>query len=175
MRMTEEKLQHLQEITGLRAGQAREALEQTQGDELEALEWLEQRGRIASAGLGYYSTAEKETQEAERLLPVMRRRSSRRVSDTPLSWGEKIWMFLVGNRLAAWNTKNQNQRFECPLGALLTLLVIAWYVVAAVLVLGWVLGWRYRMEGPQLGPEALRALLRRVFQLLHRLRRKGRK
>lgn len=170
MNLTEEKLRHLQDITGLDAERSREALAWAQGDELEALAWLEQKGSIASAGLGFYSTAEEKTRETNGLAPVFRRREIQRVSDTPLGWGERIWLFLVGNRLVAVQRRNRNRRIECPLGVLLALLVIAWYAVIGVLVVGLVLGWRYRLEGPQLGKERVNAVLRQVQDWL---RQKG--
>lgn len=169
MKLTQEKLDHLGQLTGLGADVCREALQRVNGDELEALEWLEQRGSIADAGLGRYSTAENKAQPGVVLTPMRSARRARRVSDTPLSLGEKLWLFFVGNRLVAWHRKDQSRRMECPLGALLTLLLIAWYVVAGVLLLGLVLGWRYRMEGPQLGADRLRALL---GESVNRMRRK---
>ena len=171
MKLTEEKREHLRQLTGLNPDVTREALEHSNGDELEALEWLEQTGRIPDSGLGYYSTAAEKAQPGVVLTPVRSSRTLPRFSDMPLTWGEKLWLFFVGNRLVAWHRKDQSRRMECPLGALLTLLLIAWYVVVGVLLLGFVLGWRCRMEGPQLGADRLKELLGKT---INRLRRKGR-
>jgi hypothetical protein len=172
MNLTEGKLTHLQQLTGLERTAAREALERCGGDELEALELLERRGSIADSGLGYYSTALDKAQPGVVLSPMRSVRRTRRVSETSLTLGEKIWMFFVVNRLVARNRRDRKNRIECPLGALLTLLIIAWYVVAGVLLLGLLLGWRYRMEGPQLGQDRIREL---VGETVNRLRRKGTK
>ena len=40
--------------------------------------------------------------------------------------------------------------------------------VAAVLALGFALGWRYRLEGPQLGEEHLREQFARLWNWLRR-------
>ena len=79
-----------------------------------------------------------------------------------------MWLFLVGNRLVAHKVEDPARRIECPLGALLALLVIAWYAVAAVLALGFALGWRYRLEGPQLGEKHLREQFARLWNWLRR-------
>ena len=168
MKLTEEKLRHLQEFTHLSEAAAREALEWANGDELEALEWLEQEGRIPAGSLRFYSTAEEGRQQIGTLVAVPGRRRAQKVSDTPMTWGERVWLFLVGNRLVAHKVEDPARRMECPLGALLALLVIAWYAVAAVLLMGFALGWRYRLEGPQLGEEHLRELLVRLWNWLSR-------
>jgi hypothetical protein len=168
VKLTEEKLRHLQQFTHLSEAAAREALEWANGDELEALEWLEQEGRIPAGSLGFYSTAEEGRQQKGTIVTVPGRRRAQKVSDTPLTWGERVWLFLVGNRLVAHKVEDPARRIECPLGALLALLVIAWYAVAAVLALGFALGWRYRLEGPQLGEEHLRELLARFLSWLSR-------
>ncbi len=159
MRLSEEKVEHLRALTGLDADRVRDALEVNQGDELETLLWMEQQGILNSAGLGFYSTAEKSAEGAGAMLPAQGRQVVKHVSEPPLDWGERIWLFLVGNRLIATKWNDSRRRIECPLGALLALLAIAWYVVAAVLLLGLLLGWRYRLAGPQLGADNLRALL----------------
>ncbi len=161
MRLTEEKVEHLCSLTGLDEEHIREALEENRGDELETLAWLERRGSVADAGLGFYSTAEQSGTGTGPLVPVQGRRALQRVSvsEPPLDWGERIWLFLVGNRLVATKRDDTRRRIECPLGALLALLVIAWYVVVVVLLAGLVLGWRYRLAGPQLGADKLRSLV----------------
>lgn len=171
VKLTEEKLGHLQQLTGLNPDVTRELLEQCKGDELEALEWLEQRGSIPDSGLGYYSTAEEKAQPGVVLTPMRSRKVVPQFSDMPLTLGERIWLFFVGNRLVARHRRDESRRIECPLGALVTLLIIAWYVVVGVLLLGLVLGWRYRMEGPQLGADRMKELLGKT---INRLRRKGR-
>lgn len=159
MRVSEEKVEHLCALTGLDEGLVRDALEGNQGDELETLVWLEQQGILISAELGFYSTAQESTEGAGAMLPAQSRQLVKHASEPPLDWGERIWLFLVGNRLIATKWNDSRRRIECPLGALLALLAIAWYVVAAVLLLGLLLGWRYRLAGPQLGADNLRALL----------------
>ena len=168
MKLTEEKLRHLQELTHLSEDVARDALEGTGGDELEALERLEQKGRIPAGSVGFYSTAEEGRKQTGTLSPLPGRRRAQKVSDTPMTWGERVWLFLVGNRLVAHKVEDRTRRIECPLGALLALLVIAWYAVAAVLALGFALGWRYRLEGPQLGEEHLREQFARLWNWLRR-------
>lgn len=157
MKVTEEKCARLCALTGLGADQILGALEHTQGDELRALLHLKELGLIADSGVKTYSTAEHSAASAHASKLLVRAGERGLQSVKSLRWWERVWLFLVGNRLVA--ERRENRRIECPLGALLALLVIAWHVVAAVLVLGWVLGWRYRFEGPDLGEERLKKLL----------------
>jgi hypothetical protein len=154
MKLTEEKIIHLQGLTGLNGDKARKILEQCGGDELEALLLLEKKGVIAQSSVGRYTTAESATEKRHFITPSSTRHRRERVSDEPLGWGEHIWMLLVGNRLVARHKEDASRRIECPLGALAALLVIAWHVVVVVLVLGLLTGWRYQLVGPQLAPLA---------------------
>lgn len=148
MEITTEKIERLCRLTGVFYFQAEDALREADGVLLDALALLEQQGLIESDGVGRYSTAGA-LQESE---PPRRRREPEPLPRPRnlrewLRWG---WGCLLNNRLEASRRDDPARQIQCPIGVLLVLLIIAWYAVVGVLALGMLLGWRYRLAGPQL-------------------------
>ena len=125
---------------------ARAALEACDGDLLDALVWLEQQGIIAAAGVCTYSTKDGVTVE-----PPSQREPDPEPSKERQNWLLTAWNWLVDNRLEAYQKDSNDRSMECPMAALLALLALAWWVVVLLLVVGFFLGWRYRLVGPNLG------------------------
>lgn len=149
MKQTAEKLQKLQNLAGVTEMQAREALNASNGDLLEGLLWLERMGIISDSGVGSYSTGGA----VPMVTPV---KEPEEAPPEPKSKGilakvKWCWRWLVNNRLEAYKKYNPSRQIQCPIGALIGLLCVAWYVVVLILIGGICLGWRYRLAGPQLG------------------------
>ena len=164
MKLTEEKIRQIQELTGVTPEQAEQALSAANGDGLEALLWLQQSHIIENAGVGYYSTAVTPTYGTGTHLPVQREPEEHRdeLPSTFTGWVQWIWRFLVSNRLEAYRKYDETRKIECPLGALIALLIIAWYVVVGVLMVGIFLGWRYRFAGPQMGGQKINRVVNQI-------------
>ena len=164
MKLTEEKKQRMQSLTGVTPGQAEQALNTAQGDELEALLWLEHNGIIESAGVGYYSTVGAVT-KGTNTTPAVQLAETQRQESSPATLMERLrwfWRLLVGNRLEAYRKYDPTRKIECPLGALIALVLIAWYVVVVVLMIGICLGWRYRFAEPQLGGQRINRVVNQI-------------
>lgn len=173
MKLTEEKRHRLQSLTGVTQKQAEEALHAANGDLLEALLWLEDAGFITSAGVGRYSTAGAPQSHQEGLPANQPNSSSLIPEDRPDSftgWLKWLWMFLISNRLEAYQKYDPSRQIQCPLGVLIALVIIAWYAVAGVLILGICLGWRYRLGGPQLGGRKLNSIVSQLDDLAEKAR-----
>lgn len=172
MKQTEEKLNRLQSLTGVTLHQAEAALHAAKGDLLEALIWLEDAGFITSAGVGRYSTAgapqppQEELSSAQAPSLLMPEKRPESVKD----WLKWLWMFLISNRLEAYKKYDPSRQIQCPMGVLIALVIIAWYAVAGVLILGICLGWRYRLAGPQLGGRKLNAIISQIDDLAEKAR-----
>lgn len=146
MSQIEQQVAHLCAHTGVSPLQARAALEACNGDLLDALVWLEQQGIIAAAGVYAYSTkdgvtAESPSQTTPESEPAPKKQN----------WLLIVWNWLVDNRLEAYQKGSDDRSMECPIAALLAMLALAWWVVALLLAVGFFLGWRYRLAGPNLG------------------------
>ena len=125
----EQQIERLCAHTGVSPEQARDALEACGGDLLDALVWLEQRGVIADAGVCTYSTKDGVTAEPP----------NQTAPESEPAQEKQNWL------------DSDDRSMECPMAALLALLALAWWVVALLLVVGFFLGWRYRLVGPNLG------------------------
>lgn len=137
MNITDEQIKRLMHYTRASAERAAAALKEADGDLLDALRILldEEASvddgrdpRLPPAGAG----------KGKKLEGVLRR----------------VWRFLVENRLEAYRP-GREQRIECPLAALLALLVLAWYALLFFMILGVCFGWRFRLAGPDLGKDSV--------------------
>lgn len=146
MSQMEQQIERLCAHTGVSPEQARAALEACGGDLLDALVWLEQQGIIADAGVCTYSTKDGVTAE-----PPNQTAPESEPAQEKQNWLVAAWNWLVDNRLEAYRKDSDDRSMECPMAALLALLALAWWVVALLLVVGFFLGWRYRLVGPNLG------------------------
>ncbi|MCD7829108.1 MAG: hypothetical protein LUG58_01590 [Clostridiales bacterium] len=149
MRITAEKLERLQALTGLPQEQARKALEAADGDLLESLLLLERAGLIADAEVGRWSTGGAETRLAPR--PARNADPQPGPQEKPEDLLRRCWHWLVYNRLEIYKKYDPSRQIRCPIGVLLGLLAVAWYVAAAALLIALCTGWRFRLAGPQLG------------------------
>lgn len=167
MKLNAEKIARLQELAGVTEIQAQEALNAANGDLLEALLWLERMGIIESAGVGSYSTVGTPPPEpVEEALVTVKEPKNKSV----LSMIQWVWQWLVNNRLEAYKKYDPTRQIQCPIGALIGLLCIAWYVVVACLIAGVCLGWRYRLAGPQLGKRKINNVVNWIDDLAEKAR-----
>jgi hypothetical protein len=167
MKQTEEKCARLRELTGVTEEQAREALNANQEDLLDSLLWLEKQGIIEHSGVGCWSTAGS-TQTEQRTEMVTTPPSQ--PPKTFTGWWKWLWSCLVNNRLEAYKKYDPTRQIQCPIGALLALVIIAWYVVAVILVVGIFMGWRYRLAGPELGKRNINEVVSWVDDLAEKAR-----
>lgn len=173
MNWTDDTLQKLINLTGVSREDAQAALEAADGDPLEALLWLERTGKCAHTGVGRYSTAAGETQDQPEPEEAADD-GGEPTLDAPSIEGWKDTLFhlfhlLVDNRLEAWHRDDPERVIQCPLAAALVLLLLNWWVVAGVLLLGLALHWRYRLVGPQMERGPGREAMDQALEWLSRL------
>ena len=146
MKVTREQIERLRDHAGVSYEDAQAALEASGGDQLDALVWLEQAGKIPSSGVhsctsGAWSEPEPGETGGEAAA-----------SPEPEPDGLRVlWKWLVDNRLEAYRRDNRARVLECPIAVLAALIFLAWWRVAILLVVGFFFGWRYRFVGPHLG------------------------
>lgn len=136
MQITEEQIRRLMHYARVSREEARQALEQADGDLLNALELLLDK---------------KQQEEAQKRCPAPPERPKDGSLTGILS---RILRFLVENRLEAC-LPGTERRIECPIVALIALLFLAWYALLFFVALGVCLGWRFHFVGPDLGKESV--------------------
>lgn len=155
---TLEQVSKLKEYADVSFADAKAALEATGGNLLDALLWLEQNGRIPAAQTAAYSTR---SEEPEPKAASAAQNRSPSPDEKDVDWGQKIKRFLLENRLEAYNRKS-GRDFEVPVGVCIILLVIAFWMVPALLIIGFFLGWRYRLAGPDLGRNEVNEAIEKI-------------
>lgn len=162
MEITLEQVERLREKASVSYGQAKQALEYSGGNLLDALIYLEEKGIIPREEGAYFSTKgetppppepeeppaareQKGKKSGVRVVPV-RRGSFKRLFSTLRRW-------LVDNELEIW--RKDKPITALPVLILILLVVFAYYVTIPLLVLGLFLGFRYRFSGPDLEREDL--------------------
>ncbi len=150
-----ELVEQLRERTGCSYGEAKAALEETNDDLLEALCWLESHGKTQLTGASC-STEDREMPGAE---PEPEQKTEKK--NSPFLRGCKdLWQGVVD--LFHWANSNElvmkNRRGKKELGIPLTLLVLllilAFWLVIALVVVALFFGMRFSFTGP-IGTEGL--------------------
>jgi len=169
MEITLEMAERLREKANVSYAQAKEALEYSGGNLLDALIYLEEKGAIPRAEGAYYSTKSETPPPpppAEPLpaqMPVKQEKRKKSAKPPRAKKGGLKRLFhtlrrwLVDNELEIW--RKDQPITALPVLILVLLLCCAYYVAIPVLVLGLFLGFRYRFSGPDLEREEINGVM----------------
>lgn len=164
-----ELVERLKEKADVSYAQAKQALEYSGGNLLDALIYLEEQGAIPRQEGAYFSTRGETPppppQPAEPLVPAGEPKGKRwkkgaKKAKTPK---KKAGLFttlrrwLIENELEVW--RKDQPITALPVLILILLMVCAYYVVLPVLALGLFLGFRYRFSGPDLERDDLNQVM----------------
>ncbi len=159
--VTLEQVEKLREKTGISYEEAKRVLEQTQGDLLEAVILLERENKIkAPRDGGTYHSGENARQEnSEKTQDQTRKKKAKaEQKEDSLSFGELVGSFFnwLGKAFHKGNTNNfevvkdGKNLIRIPLTVLVLLLIFAFWIVIPLLIIGLIIGFRYRFAGPDL-------------------------
>lgn len=149
-----EKVESLREKAGVSYTEAKAALEETGGDLLEALCWLEQHGKAQMVG------ASCSTQDREPPPEEPQPDTEKPHEPGPFARGfQSLWEGLVV--LFRWGNANQlvmtskggRREFGIPLTLFIILLIACFWVVMPLMVIALFFGNRFSFEGPELGKD----------------------
>ena len=165
MEITLELVERLKEKANVSYAQAKEALEYSGGNLLDALIYLEENGTIPRTEGAYFSTRSAPPPPPEALcleLPEKKQKKGSRPSRPKDKRGAKalfstLRRWLVDNELEVW--RKGQPITALPVLILLLLLCCAPWVAIPILVLGLFLGFRYRFSGPDLDREDLNGMI----------------
>ena len=146
MTITREQIEQLQRHAGVTFEDAQAALEACSGDPLDALVWLERTGKIPASGVHTFGTDGTDNSGPVSGEPPYGHREP--VRGTFL---RTAWRWLADNRLEVCRRSDNLVALEVPIIALIALLALAWWLVLILLGVGFLVGYRYRLAGPNLG------------------------
>ena len=150
MEITLEQVERLREKADVSYAQAKEALEYSGGNLLDALIYLEETGAIPRPEGAYYSTRGESTASTQEsradVLPELVREEKR--ARLKIGIFRRIRYALLDNELEIW--RRDQPVTALPVLILILLLVFAFWVTVPLLILGLFLGFRYRFSGPDL-------------------------
>ena len=168
MEITLEQVERLREKTGVSYALAKQALEYSAGNMLDAIIYLEEQGAIAREEGAYFSTRSEmpppPPPAREELVPLGEKkgRRDRREEKKAGSVGvQVVWSkgsgralfttlrrWLIDNELEIW--RRDKPVTALPVLILVLLLIFAYWLVIPLLILGLFVGFRYRFSGPDL-------------------------
>ena len=156
---TLEQVERLREKANVSFAEAKEALDATGGDLLEALIYLEKQGKVSPPpGGGSYSSYEKEEKSGG---------AENSHKGQYESCGEvlkKIGRLCVkiirkGNSNYFEVERGGNTVISCPVTVLVLLLLFMFWVVVPLMIIGLFFGFRYRFRGNELGKESINRVM----------------
>ena len=155
MEITLEQVERLREKADVSYAQAKEALEYSGGNLLDALIYLEETGAIPRPEGAYYSTRGESTASTQEsradVLPELVREEKR--ARPKIGIFRRIRYALLDNELEIW--RRDQPVTALPVLSLILLLVFAFWVTVPLLILGLFLGFRYRFSGPDLERDSI--------------------
>ncbi len=168
MTITLEQVDKLRERADVSFEEAKAALEQSNGDLLDALIWLERQGKTRTTEGGFYSTRGTAAPD-----PVCTKLTDTGAAGTGgkqdrwnPSWQDfktrmkDLLQRSIDNTIQAERNGKVLLSIPVLMGALL--LVVAFWVVVPLMVVGLFFGYRYHFAGPDLGKEAVNQVMDKV-------------
>lgn len=155
MEITLEQVERLREKAAVSYGQAKEALEYSGGNLLDALIYLEERGVIPRPEEAYYSTrTEQAPPPAIPESPPEAGRTGKNRKKQGL-FG-RLRRLLLENELEIWR---KGQPVTAMPILILILFLLMFWISVPLMILGLFLGFRYQVVGPDLESDAVNGVM----------------
>ncbi len=158
--VTLEQVEKLREYANISYEEAKVALEETDGDILEAIVNLEKRNRInRPEGGGTFNSNERQQESQERRSEPSGNKTYSRSERS--SFGQMIGKFFrslgdiisKGNRNVFEVMQDEERVMSIPVTVMAVLLLFTFWITIPLVILGMFFGYRYRIIGPDLGRE----------------------
>lgn len=146
-----DKVEKLVQKTGVSYEEARQVLEQSGGDLLDAMILLEQSGRVKAPKHSSYSTEYEAQPRYEAVAQALEvaGRGGRREGESGWSklkaFGKKAWHFLCSNYLLVH--RNGNLVVKLPFWSVALILLMIWYLTLILVVVSLFFGFSYSCQG----------------------------
>ncbi|MDR1064809.1 MAG: ubiquitin [Oscillospiraceae bacterium] len=159
---TLEQVEKLRERANVSFEEAKSALEEADGDLLDALILLERQGKTSGPESGGHYSGNNPPPKSDGAEGAKK----------PGTEGFKNFIKGLGNlMLNLINRGNTNYldaihrgetKLSCPVTVLVILLICFFWVVVPLLIVGLFLGWRYRFRGDDLGRESINNVIEKA-------------
>ncbi len=166
-----ELVEKLVKSTGVSYEDAKTALESSGWDLLDAAVWLEKNGKVETKTENFSTDPEQQQQQAQEAAEQRRQQQRNEMPhDSASARGNfrnngilhsalsKLRGILTDNELVI--CKQSGEIFlELPIWLSVLLLIVAFWPTVGVLVLVFILGFRFRLHGPDLGGDVINSVL----------------
>jgi hypothetical protein len=176
--VTLQQVEELRKYADVSFNEAKVALEETNGDILEAIINLERKGRIESPkGGGFYSskdsgtTGEQKAEEAKAAAEPTKKTSSSFSDMFNKFAGFMNKLFHQGNRNTFEVTKNGQRTMSVPVTVLVILMLFTFWFTVPLMVVGLFFGYKYSFSGPELGKETVNRTMDQVSDVVDNLKK----
>ena len=178
--MTElEKVEKLREKADVSFAEAKEALDNANGDVLDALIFLESQGKATvPAGGGFFSGAGVSAPQAQQQYKAHYNKGQphnrgESFSEVMKRFGRFcLKMFQKGNsNFLDATSKGGEHMFSCPVTVLVLLLIFFFWVTVPLLVISLFLGFRYRFRGEDLGRDSVNSVMDNASSVVEDVKR----
>lgn len=167
-----EQVEKLREKSGVGYEDARAALEASGGDMLEAMIWLETRGKLTGPSGCYRSNAAPDEKGPSETAPPPEAPKGE-------SFGQMVNRFLrwCGRIIHRGNTnyldvyKKDERVITLPITALVLLLLFAFWIVVPLMIVGLFCGFRFWVRGNELGREDINRAMGKASDAADNLRK----
>lgn len=176
--ITLEQVEELRKRTNISYDDAKKALEETNGDILEAIINLEKQNKIdPPKGGGFYSTKNThQSNENNQSEGTFREEIHQTDSQ---SFGELMSRFFkwcgkvidIGNRNNFEVTKDGRKINSLPVTILVLLLIFMFWLTIPMMIIGLFFGYRYSFSGPDLGKEKVNRAMDSVADVAESLKK----
>jgi hypothetical protein len=158
--VTLEMVERLREKAGVSFELAKEALENSGGDLLDAMIYLERMGHIPPPAAGGFCSGADDAQEETPKESAPPRYNGRTVRETLGHIGRACLRLLqIGNTNSIEVMRGGQYILSCPITLFVVLLLVGFWVIVPLMVLGLFFGFRYRIIGKELGSEAVNKVM----------------
>ena len=162
---TLEQVEKLREKASVTFEEAKEALDASGGDLLDALIYLEKKGKVKPpASGGFYSSGASGGDEDEKKKANPDAQSKQTSGESFADMMKRFGRFVAkiinkGNNNYFEAEKNGDVIISCPITALVILLIFLFWIVVPLVILGLFFGFRYRFRGSDLGKESVNRVM----------------
>ena len=176
--MTEiEKVEKLCEKANVTFAEAKDALDNSGGDVLDALIYLENRGKTKAPDGGFYTGVEasdekKKASHNYEYNSNERKHEGESFSDMMNRFGNFCMKMIhksVTNYLEA--SKNGRHLFSIPVLVIILLLCVSFWIAPFIFVITLFFGFRYRFTGEDLGKESVNSVMDSATEVVEDVKR----
>ncbi len=137
--ITLEQVEKLTQVTGVSYAEAKQALEETQGDMLEAVLLLERQEKVKGPTNGGFTSSQKQNAQQK---PKAENQSFAKF----VEWLKHI--LHLGNTNDFVVYREMRDTLAIPLTIFVVLLIVAFWIVFPLLIVGLFFNYRYKFAGP---------------------------